>query len=268
LIAGLRSLPTTVLSVSGGKKSDQKEVAATTSELPAADCTKSSDIVIAVARGMSHPQTGGAPLSPADITVRTLEKLSQESVASEAKKGYGLLIVGIANTRAKSGEFHPELTRVVSAFEGAVAIVAGRERALANPQRRPLNILVPESGTETSRRAAEFAIALARACECVVTALYVAHTGAAARRGFYGHQQGRAIINEVAQMGELYGVKVKTAIRADVAPDQAILSQAKQTHHDLLVMGVGRRPGEKLFFGDTAAAVFAHAPHSVLFLVS
>jgi Kef-type K+ transport system membrane component KefB/nucleotide-binding universal stress UspA family protein len=268
LIAGSRSLPTTVLSVAERERSGPKEVTVTAPERPAADLTKSSEIVIAVAGGMSHPQAADTPLAPVDITVRTLEKLSQEAVASEAKKGYGLLIVGIANTRAKSGEFHPELTRVVSAFEGAVAIVAGHNRALAKPQQRPSNILVPESGTETSHRAAELAITLARACECPVTALYVAQTGARSRRGFYGHQQARAIINEVAQMGELYGVKIKTAIRADVAPDQAILTHAKQTNSDLLVMGVSRRPGEKLFFGDTAAAVFAHAPHSVLLLVS
>jgi hypothetical protein len=33
-------------------------------------------------------------------------------------------------------------------------------------------------------------------------------------------------------------------------------------------MGVQRRPGDKLFFGDTAAAVFEKSPGSVLFLSS
>jgi nucleotide-binding universal stress UspA family protein len=180
-----------------------------------------------------------------------------------------LLIVGIGNTRARSGEFHPDLARIVSAFEGPVAIVAGRDRQLAEPQRGLSSILVPESGTDTSRRATELAIALARACECPVTALYVAHTGTTrVRRRIYGHQQARAIINEVAQVGDRYGVKIKTAVRTDVAPDQAILSQAKQTSYDLLIMGVSRRPGEKLFLGDTAAAILLHSPHSILFLVS
>jgi Kef-type K+ transport system membrane component KefB len=45
-------------------------------------------------------------------------------------------------------------------------------------------------------------------------------------------------------------------------------TQAKRPGYDLLIMGVSRRPGGKLFFGDTAAAVFEHAPGSVLFLVS
>jgi hypothetical protein len=33
-------------------------------------------------------------------------------------------------------------------------------------------------------------------------------------------------------------------------------------------MGVQRRPGDKLFFGDTAAAVFEKSPASLLYLPS
>jgi len=33
-------------------------------------------------------------------------------------------------------------------------------------------------------------------------------------------------------------------------------------------MGVGRRPGEKLFFGDTAATVFEKSPASIVFVAS
>ena len=44
-------------------------------------------------------------------------------------------------------------------------------------------------------------------------------------------------------------------MRADVAPDDAILKETARRKHNLVVMGVGRRPGEKLFFGDTAAAL-------------
>jgi nucleotide-binding universal stress UspA family protein len=36
----------------------------------------------------------------------------------------------------------------------------------------------------------------------------------------------------------------------------------------LIVMGVSRRPGEGLSFGDTAAAVLEHAPGSVLFVAT
>ena len=266
LIAGSRALPMTVLSL---QDRNAKEEGQTGGDVIVDNKTRSSDVAIAAARAIRHADEEETPSSMADIIVRTLEKLSEEAIASEAKKGYGLLIVGIANTRAESGEFHPELARIVSAFEGPIAIVAGRNHQLAEPQRRLSSILVPESGTETSRRAAELAIALARACESPVTALYVAYTGATrGRRGLYGRQQARAIISEVAQVAERYDVKMRTAVRADVAPDQAILSHAKRASYDLLIMGVSRRPGEKLFFGDTAAAVLVHSPHSILFLVS
>jgi len=33
-------------------------------------------------------------------------------------------------------------------------------------------------------------------------------------------------------------------------------------------MGVSRRPGDKLYFGDTAAAVLDRAPGSIMFVAS
>jgi nucleotide-binding universal stress UspA family protein len=36
----------------------------------------------------------------------------------------------------------------------------------------------------------------------------------------------------------------------------------------LVVLGVGRRPGEKLFFGDTAAALLERSDKSLLFVAS
>ena len=38
--------------------------------------------------------------------------------------------------------------------------------------------------------------------------------------------------------------------------------------HNLVVMGVGRRPGEKLYFGDTATALLENAECSLLFVAS
>jgi nucleotide-binding universal stress UspA family protein len=38
--------------------------------------------------------------------------------------------------------------------------------------------------------------------------------------------------------------------------------------HNIVVMGVGRRPGDKLFFGDTAAALLANSEHSLVFVAS
>jgi nucleotide-binding universal stress UspA family protein len=36
----------------------------------------------------------------------------------------------------------------------------------------------------------------------------------------------------------------------------------------LIIMGVNRRPGDSLFFGDTAAAVMEHTPTSLVLVAS
>ncbi len=205
-----------------------------------------------------------------DVTRRRHEAASDEAVAKEAKRGYDLLFVGIEHTRAKNGGFHPDVTRIAAAFEGPLAIVAGNGIHLKQPERSPLHILVPLNGTEVSRRAAEVAIAIARASGCPITALYAANPAGndrtRKRRRFRARPEEQAIIKEIVELGDRYDVQTKTAIHSDMAADEAILIEAKK--HDLIVMGVGRRPGDKLFFGDTAAAVFEQSPASILFVAS
>jgi hypothetical protein len=55
-------------------------------------------------------------------------------------------------------------------------------------------------------------------------------------------------------------------VRSAIAPDEAILAEARRRGSNLIVMGVAGRPGENLFFGDTAASVLEKTPTSVLFL--
>jgi nucleotide-binding universal stress UspA family protein len=43
---------------------------------------------------------------------------------------------------------------------------------------------------------------------------------------------------------------------------------ASRGGYDLIVLGASRRPGELLFFGNTAAAVFDRSPISVLLIAS
>jgi hypothetical protein len=45
-----------------------------------------------------------------------------------------------------------------------------------------------------------------------------------------------------------------------MAPDRAVLAEAKKNGHTLIVMGVGRRPGDRLYFGETATGIFKDAP--------
>ena len=75
-------------------------------------------------------------------------------------------------------------------------------------------------------------------------------------------------MKDIVEMADHHDVPIKTAIRADVTPDKAILDELKSAEHDLIVVGAGRRPGDRLFFGDTAAAVFEKSPASIIFLAS
>lgn len=266
LLAGSRTLTTTVMPLGNGGMADP-EAARKSPRPDSAPRVRSLDLVKSAAQATSvSSEEPGAP-HPVDVMVRTPDTADEQAVESEAKKGYGLLMVGIKNTRTSSGEFHRDVARIVSAFDGPAAIVCARNGQLQNSQQGPSNILVPINGTEIARRGAELAITLARACGCPVTALHIANTGTTTQRtwrGFYAGEQARAVVDEVAEMAQRHRVRMNTVVRTDIAPDAAILAHAKPA--DLLIMGVSRRPGKKLFFGDTANAVFQHAPGSTLFL--
>jgi nucleotide-binding universal stress UspA family protein len=61
---------------------------------------------------------------------------------------------------------------------------------------------------------------------------------------------------------------VRTALRIDVAAEEAILREAKRGNYELVVLGVTRRPGDTLFFGNMAAAVLDRCDTAILFVAS
>ena len=75
-----------------------------------------------------------------------------------------------------------------------------------------------------------------------------------------------ALLREIVRLGEQYGVAIKTAMRVNIAPADAILRQARLGDHNLIVMGVSRRPGAALSFGDVASAVLESADRSLVFV--
>ena len=119
---------------------------------------------------------------------------------------------------------------------------------------------------------------LARASLGSVTALYVARRGQSPRRLSLGPGRGpnwgglganqEAILRDAVQLGDRYGIPVRTAVRAHVDAEEAILRQLDLGKHNLIVMGVSPRPGTTLFFGDTAAAVLKRSDRSIVFVAS
>jgi nucleotide-binding universal stress UspA family protein len=195
---------------------------------------------------------------------------SAAAVAAEAKKGYDLLIVGLEHTSADgTAEFHEDVAQIAQGFDGPVAITATRGELDRMPN-HALNILVPVNGTEQAKRGAEAAIVMARATNSQLTVLYVAPPAANAKspRRSASRANQEAILKEIAQMAGGYNLDIHTAMLADSAANNAILKEAERRKNNLIVLGVGRRPGDGLFFGDTAAGLLVDAKCSLLFVAT
>jgi nucleotide-binding universal stress UspA family protein len=106
-----------------------------------------------------------------------------------------------------------------------------------------------------------------------VSALYVAsgrsdgERRGRIRRGAALRRNEEAVLKDITELADRYDARIRTALRLDVAPEDAILKAAERGH-DLIVMGVARRPGETLFFGNTAAAVLERSETAILFVAS
>ncbi len=260
LIAGANALPTTVMHIKTDKKTG-KAAAATEKE----KAQTAGETVKLFAGHVERAQTEEEKTdTKLNVTTMVENSPQPKAVAAEAEKGYDLMIVGLEKTVARHNEFHDDVAGLAAGFEGPIAITDVRDKLLEHPLHGKLAMLVPVNGTEMSRRAAEIAIAMARASKASLTALYVAPGGKKKR----SRQYEEAILKDIVELADSYDLELRTTVRADLAAEEAILKELARGKHNLIVMGVGRRPGEKLFFGDTAAALLAKSERSLLFLAS
>jgi nucleotide-binding universal stress UspA family protein len=261
MLAGTGSMPTTVLHITEpakieAKKSESNEAKAgkpSSSKAEAEPPVKASKrdekkaektgetVKQAAAQIRREQKEDEKSDAPVDVTTIVHEAPSAEQIAAEAKKG----------------------------FEGPLAITDVRGE-LKDKADDALNILVPVNGTEQSRRAAEVAITLARATQAAITVLYVSVRSGrrAARSGLRTRRHEEAILKDIVAIADGYNMSIRTALLEDNSTDDAIFSAAKRRKSNIIVLGVGRRPGEKLFFGDTAAAMLKDAECSLLFVAS
>ncbi|HVZ53733.1 MAG TPA: cation:proton antiporter, partial [Pseudolabrys sp.] len=261
IIAGVNAMPTTVMHIHGNKRPSKAAV-----EQAKAKVKEIGETVQAVAgRSDQAKRDDEKSESSIDITTMVEDMPKAEAVATEAEKGYDLMVVGLDKTLANDTEFHGDITNLAAGFPGPLAVVIARDAQLEDPMHSRLSILLPVNGTDPSRRGAEVGIAIARAARAPLTALYVAPRGQKARRS---RQYEEAILKDIVALAESYGVEIKTAVRADIAADKAIVREVGRRRNNLIVLGVGRRPGDKLFFGDTAAALLATSTKSLVFVAT
>lgn len=205
---------------------------------------------------------------PVEVTTIIHEAPGPDVIAAEAEKGYDLMLIGVEKTAHRGKDFHDSVTSLAKGFDGPLAITAVRGDLAKKPKGK-LSILVPVNGTEPSRRAAEIAITIARANKASLTVLYAATRGdSKTRRGLRTRRNEEAILKDIVAIADGYNMSIRTAVLASNSADEAILTEVVRRKHNLIVMGVGRRPGEKLFFGDTASALLEEAECSLLFVAS
>jgi Kef-type K+ transport system membrane component KefB/nucleotide-binding universal stress UspA family protein len=206
-----------------------------------------------------------------DVTAVHTDAIGPEAIAEEARKGYDLLVIGIADTRDPKGGFSRGVSLIAKNFECSLAVIDGREGDLERLFKKDGKILIPVNGTEASRRAAEVGFTVARANNAEVTVFYVIRNGPGGRDGPSSARSIRrrdaAILKDIEAMADRYGVDVRRSICGEMAPDEAIVREAKRGF-DLIVLGANRRPGDTLFFGNTAAAVLDRAEATKLFVAS
>ena len=201
-----------------------------------------------------------------DVTTIVHKSPSAQAVALEAQKGYDLLFIGLDKISAPNKDFHPAVTEIAQGFAGPLVITATRGELDKMPN-NDLSILVPVNGTEQARRGAELALVLARGTDATVTVLYVAPQGADGKRKRRSRRHENAILKDIVALAGDH-VEVRTAVTANTAAAEAILRETERRKHNLVVLGVGRRPGDRLFFGDTAAGLLEDAGCSLIFVAS
>jgi Kef-type K+ transport system membrane component KefB/nucleotide-binding universal stress UspA family protein len=261
LIAGSRRIPMTILRI-------EPEQTRRRDRAPPAQVEAVAKATAETAKP-DNPEPAGAP-ARVDITMRSEDKPAEQAVADEAKKGYDLLVIGV-EPPAEDGVFDDKVTRIAAQFKGPVAIAEARGAHRRAGVGRALDILVPVTGTEYSRRGAEVAMALARADHGSVTALYVTAPSKRPwqlRAAWAIAADEEAILRDIVGLGDRTGVEVRTAVRTGTEAADAILRQLKTGNHNLVVMGVSARSGPTLFFGAVPAAVLAQSERSVLFVSS
>jgi Kef-type K+ transport system membrane component KefB/nucleotide-binding universal stress UspA family protein len=282
VIAGSGDKPTTIVDMSkddrGKKAAKSKETAtekSTSKPGEKANGKEAKETVETAAEAIdtleSHPDEEKP--GNVDVIARADRPRGPQALAEEARKGYDFMVVGIAKTRNPNGGFSKDISLITNGFEGPLAVVDAHESRRDRLPRRYGKILIPVNGTEVSRRAAEIGLTLARANDAQVTALFVTRANGgggkanSATRKRAMRRNERAILKDIGALGDRFDVEVRSTTLTNLAPGEAIVREAKRGY-DLIVLGVSRRPGDTLFFGDTAASVLERSDTSNLFVAS
>jgi len=196
------------------------------------------------------------------LTSRIPVDAPADVVKDEARKGYDLMLVGLKDSVDRDGGFAAKVNQIAAGFAGPLMVLADCGHGPARLTGRS-RLLVPVNGSPQSRRAAEIAFAVARGTGCRVQILFVSQNDGRSRT----RAREEGVLKDMTGLGERYGVDVTTRISARAAAGDAIVKESRR-NYAMIVMGVSARPGEELFFGNTATQVLQSCTMPVLLLAS
>jgi Kef-type K+ transport system membrane component KefB/nucleotide-binding universal stress UspA family protein len=257
LIAGARGMPLTIVRL------DEQSVAVESSNGPSQQVKEGAK---ASATVMRKDDAEPDP-EKVHLITRAATQEVEGAIIEESRKGFDLMLVGVAETHNAEGVFDEKVTKLTKGFKGAVVIMASRGTNGVHNLDKDLRILVPINGSPMARRAAEIAFAIARPIGARVTALYVSAGDQTSGGRVATRSREEGALKDIAELGERYDVQLLTALEPKSSADSAILKRAANGY-GLIVMGVSQTPGDQLFLGNTANAILKKWTGAVLLVAT
>ncbi|MFK0335156.1 cation:proton antiporter [Rhizobium sp. NPDC090275] len=261
LLAAARNMPVTTLNVSSVER-DQPE----RGDSVATDTRSDGNIVDVLERHAAQTSVAADREPGIHVTEFDMGGELESALKDISKSGHDLLFAGIEPVIQQDGSYHPTIETTSLEFPGTTAIVSSRGHM--PDEGTALRILVAVSGTERSARAAEFAFALAKASDghCAMTFIEERPQSVGISRVT---DRGTSKSNPFTQLDAIaayYDVKPEKLVRQGSSEELDILRLARSGNYNLIVLGVSRRAGERLSYGQVADNVMETSDRSVLLI--
>jgi Kef-type K+ transport system membrane component KefB/nucleotide-binding universal stress UspA family protein len=286
-LIGARHLSATVMEVDSAAKNgeppsslsqgviDAAETAAhaaeTQNDPPKEEARDPIDVALAGAKSERIPVRELVSILPLKAHDDTTASAYVE-VLAEAKKGYDLLFLGLgAGSKPTTNHFPPAIEKIVREFTGPIAILLNCAVRDVSSDAALEKILVPTSAADYSRFGAEVAVAIAKGCGAMVTALNISTPppeNELLRRPAQLLRTGRALLGEIVALGEREGVRMRSKAFVGPAKESVILRQAILGGYQLIVLGTKAWSRDRLHFGQSAEALIENASCPILIVKS
>jgi Kef-type K+ transport system membrane component KefB len=171
------------------------------------------------------------------------------AILEQAGLGYGAVAVGATDERIAGTLVSPVVDDLLASSPLPVVMVRRGSRLAPDATPRFRRILVPAVGTRPGRAAQEIAYGVAKRHDARVLLAHVVTTpsiGHALGYGYDGAYSPRAdiaerVVEEARALAVEMGVRVEPVIRSGVSAAEEILSLARESHVDLLVLAANLR---------------------------